>query len=121
MADPGLIRICDAGCLVDGGRGVRFEVGRGGKAVSAFAVRHQGRVTAYLNRCSHLGLELDWIEGRFFDAESRWLICAAHGALYDPSSGACIGGACAGREGLMALEVVERDGAIYCRAEPVPE
>jgi nitrite reductase/ring-hydroxylating ferredoxin subunit len=41
------------------------------------------------------------------------LICATHGALYDPASGACLGGRCEGR-GLKAVPVVERDGNIYC-------
>ena len=109
------MRICDAVTLVDGGDGVRFDAGRDGRPLSAFAVRHRGRVVAYLNRCAHLGLELDWVAGRFFDADRRWLICAAHGALHDPASGACAGGACAGLQGLHALEVIERDGTVYCR------
>jgi nitrite reductase/ring-hydroxylating ferredoxin subunit len=113
MADAGLILICESGALSEGGAGVRFEVALDGRVASAFAVRAAGRVVAYLNRCSHLGLELDWTEGRFFDADRRWLICAAHGALYEPADGACAGGACAGRGGLSALRVVERDGAVY--------
>jgi nitrite reductase/ring-hydroxylating ferredoxin subunit len=125
MADAGLSRICGSPDLVDGGTGVRFEVTVDGQLASAFVVRHGGRVVAYLNRCAHLGLELDWIEGRFFDAERRWLICAAHGALYDPTSGACAGGACAGHGALAPLQVVERDGSVYwCpalrRAGPAP-
>jgi len=86
--------------------------------LAAFAIRYQGEVFAYLNRCSHLGLELDWVEGRFFDADRRWIICAAHGALYDPTSGACAGGACAGRGALPVVPVVERDGVVYRLGEP---
>jgi nitrite reductase/ring-hydroxylating ferredoxin subunit len=113
VADAGLIRICDGAQLVEAGAGVRFEVPRGGQALAAFAIRYRGEVFAYLNRCAHLGIELDWVEGRFFDADRRWLICAAHGALYDPTSGACAGGACAGRGSLAAVPVVERDGVVY--------
>ena len=49
---------------------------------AAFAVRFRGRVRAFLNRCGHLPVELDWEEGRFFDASGLYLICATHGALY---------------------------------------
>lgn len=77
----------------------------------AFAVRHQGIAHAYENRCAHRSLELDWIPGQFFDPEGRFLICATHGALYDPARGSCAGGPCAG-QGLVAIPVVERDGEV---------
>lgn len=122
MADPRLIRICDAAQLSEAGSGVRFEVVEpGGTRLQAFAVRHRGRAFAYLNRCAHLGVELDWVEGRFFDADGAWIICAAHGALYDPASGACVGGACAGRGRLMPVPLVEQDGAVYRYSGPAGE
>ncbi|MBU0751035.1 MAG: Rieske 2Fe-2S domain-containing protein [Gammaproteobacteria bacterium] len=112
--------ICASDELVDGGPGVRFEVdappeekvGSGGTALAAFVVRHQGRVHAYLNRCGHIPVELDWQHGQFFDSAGLYLICATHGALYDPASGRCVGGRCNGR-GLTALEVTERAGTVY--------
>lgn len=100
--------ICTTGALVDGGRGVRFEVGEG----PAFAIRHQGRVRAYLNRCAHIPAELDWNEGEFFDRAGLYLICATHGALYDPATGNCLDGRCDG-QGLVALAVEERDGEVF--------
>ncbi len=118
MADPRLIRICDSDALLEGGDGVRFEVTWRGCAAQAFVVRHRGRAVGYLNRCAHTGLELDWIAGRFLDAEGRWLICAAHGALYDPASGACAGGPCLGRGGLVPVAVAEIDGVVYWRPPP---
>lgn len=112
MVDSGLIRICDSASLVDGGPGVRFNAA---PEAPAFAVRHGGRVVAYFNRCAHLGLELDWTDARFFDAQRRWLICAVHGALYEPSDGSCAAGPCAGFGGLRPIDVVELDGAVYLR------
>jgi len=73
----------------------------------------------YLNRCAHTGLELDWVPGRFLDSERRWLICAAHGALYEPGSGACAAGPCAGRGDLVAVAVLEIDGVVYWRCDDV--
>jgi nitrite reductase/ring-hydroxylating ferredoxin subunit len=104
--------ICASADLADGGRGVRFEVVRYGRAEPAFVIRYRGRVHAYLNRCGHVPAELDWVEGQFFDADGLYLICATHGALYDPATGACLGGRCEGR-GLLALSVCEAQGNVY--------
>ena len=116
MADARLIRICEAAALTDGGDGVRFSLTDGGIEQQAFVLRFQGQVVAYLNRCAHTGLELDWIAGRFLDAEGRWLICAAHGALYEPTTGGCAAGPCVGRGPLVPVPVVEIDGVVYRRA-----
>lgn len=104
--------ICAAAALVEGGPGVRFEFERHGVAVPAFAVRYHGRVYAYINRCGHVPVELDWQPGEFFDDSKLYLICATHGALYAPESGRCLGGRCNGK-GLTPLPVAERDGNVY--------
>ena len=104
--------ICASADLADAGDGVRFTVPRNGTGESAFVIRHRGKVYAYLNRCGHVPVELDWQEGRFFDASGLYLICATHGALYAPENGACLGGRCNGR-GLVPLPVTDRDGHIY--------
>jgi nitrite reductase/ring-hydroxylating ferredoxin subunit len=104
--------ICASEALVDSGRGVRFEVEYFGEPAPAFAVRYRGCVHAYLNRCAHVAMELDWQEGVFFDAEGRDLVCATHGAVYEPSSGRCLGGPC-NRGALVKLRIEERDGMVY--------
>lgn len=103
--------ICASSDLVDAGPGVRFETRVQGEPAAAFAVRHEGKVHAYLNRCAHIAMELDWLPGAFFDAEGRDLICSTHGAVYSASSGKCLGGPCAGGS-LVKLAVEERDGVI---------
>jgi nitrite reductase/ring-hydroxylating ferredoxin subunit len=104
--------ICASAALIDGGDGVRFTVrGGDGAALSAFVVRHGRQAHAYINRCAHRGVELDWVPGRFLDRERRYLICATHGALYDPASGACRGGPCGG--GLVKLAVIEKNDGVY--------
>ena len=104
--------ICESRLLADSGRGVRFDVEYFGEPVPAFAIRYQGRVHAYINRCGHVAMELDWQEGVFFDSEGRDLLCSTHGATYSASSGRCIGGPCNGTP-LVKLRVEERDGKIY--------
>lgn len=107
--------ICASSDLLDGGPGVRFEVAEAGFSTPApaFAIRWHGQVFGYLNRCGHIPVELDWQQGEFFDFSRQYLICATHGALYHPATGACLGGRCEGR-GLKAWPLIERDGHVYC-------
>ena len=111
MADEERL-ICPSGELADSGKGVRFEVPYFGRPAPAFAIRHAGRVHAYLNRCAHVAMELDWQEGVFFDSSGRDLLCSTHGATYDTRSGRCVGGPC-NRSPLVKLRIEERDGMIY--------
>jgi nitrite reductase/ring-hydroxylating ferredoxin subunit len=111
MARGQRVIVCGSDALVECGDGVRFEVDRGGRPHPAFAIRFAGRVHAYLNRCVHVGVELDWQPGRFFDADGMVLICSTHGALYDPATGACRGGPCRGA-GLEPVSVEEIDGLV---------
>jgi len=103
--------VCGSDALLDGGEGVRFEVEHGGTRHPAFAIRFGGRVHAYRNRCAHVGVELDWQPGRFFDSDGVVLICSTHGALYDPATGECRGGPCRGA-GLEPVPVEEIDGLV---------
>ncbi|MFL6622938.1 MAG: Rieske (2Fe-2S) protein [Sulfurifustaceae bacterium] len=111
LAATGEQLICPSEALRDGGDGVRFTIKRDGADVSAFVVRYAGVVHGYVNRCSHRSVELDWDHGRFFDHESRYLICATHGALYAPDTGRCVGAPCNG--GLVKLPVIEKNNAVY--------
>ena len=104
--------ICASTDLADGGAGFRFEVERGNTTASAFAVRHQGKVYAYINRCAHIGVELDWVPGRFFDDSGLYLTCATHGAIYRPDDGTCVAGPCTGAR-LTTLPLVEQGGSVF--------
>jgi nitrite reductase/ring-hydroxylating ferredoxin subunit len=104
--------ICDASELENGGKAVRFEVAYEGRPVPAFAIRHGGAARAYLNRCAHVAMELDWRPGEFFDQSGLYLICATHGALYEPDTGACVDGPCRGGA-LVQLAVEESGGGVF--------
>ncbi len=106
--------ICASTDLADGGDGVRFEIEVDGRPEPAFAVRYAGRVYAYLNRCAHMPMELDWKPGKFFDAWGLHLICSTHGATYAPDTGRCVRGPCF-EEGLVSIPVEERDGRVFVK------
>ena len=102
-------RVCASTELIEGGPGLRCTLERRGVSEPAFIVRFHGQVHAYLNRCGHVPVELDWQQGEFFDSSGLYLICATHGALYAPDSGRCLGGRCNGK-GLVKVSVAEHDG-----------
>jgi nitrite reductase/ring-hydroxylating ferredoxin subunit len=104
--------VCASAALLDGGTGVRFPVSAFGQAATGFAVRYGGKVYAYLNRCAHAPVELDWFKGEFFESSKLHLMCSTHGAIYVPDSGACAGGPCRGGK-LRPIAVSEVGDNIY--------
>ncbi|MDD2879848.1 MAG: Rieske 2Fe-2S domain-containing protein [Rhodoferax sp.] len=105
------IALCASQDLVDSSKAVPFDVLYFGQSQSAFAVRYQGQVYAYLNRCSHVPMEMDYQPNEFFDSTGHWLMCATHGAMYAPQNGQCRMGPCRG--GLVKIEVSEADSLVH--------
>ena len=109
------VALCQSRDVVDGQLAVPFDVVYGGQSCRAFAVRFEGQVQAYLNRCSHVAMEMDFQPNRFFDAAGQWLVCATHGATYAPATGACAGGPCRGN--LVKITTLEKDGVVHWHTE----
>jgi nitrite reductase/ring-hydroxylating ferredoxin subunit len=78
------------------GSSKKFILRRGRNSIEAMVINYDGSLYAYINRCRHVTLSLDWVDNQFFTDDRRYLICANHGALYEPKSGECIWGPCAG-------------------------
>ena len=112
MSDTEDVYICDSATVEDGGKGVRFPVLAFGDDATGFVVRFGGKIYAYLNRCAHVPVELDWFKGEFFESSKLYLMCSTHGAIYLPESGACAGGPCRGGK-LRPIAVREADQRIY--------
>ena len=104
--------LCASSELEERGRAFVWDVLQWGQPARAFALRFDGRVVAYLNRCAHVPTEMDWQEGQFLDMDRRWILCSIHGAAYEPADGRCVGGPC-GRGRLLPLQVEERGGQVY--------
>ena len=104
--------LCASGDLAERGLGVLFDVRLWGQPARAFALRFDGRVVAYINRCAHVPVEMDWQPGHFLDGDGRTILCSIHGAAYDPADGRCVGGP-GGRGRLMPVAAAERDGRVY--------
>lgn len=116
----------------DGGGSVRYLVGRtadlkAGESIKflmpvrgadeeCFVINHHGRFHAYVNRCRHVPMAMDWVDNQFFAEEGRYLMCQTHNAYYEPASGECIVGppdACGKMLYRVPLEI--EDGTIYAR------
>ena len=108
--------ICKSDQVAESSIGFNFYVDQAGVPNPAFVVRHNGTAYAYLNRCAHLALELDWEKGEFFDTSGDYLICSNHGAMFEPDTGECINGPCYGAF-LIQLRVEETEEGVFLKEE----
>jgi nitrite reductase/ring-hydroxylating ferredoxin subunit len=77
-----------------------------------FILRRENRVLAYLNRCPHQGARLEYRKDHFLSADAQHIVCHAHGAYFDPETGACTRGACLGQT-LRSLPCRVHEGRIW--------
>ncbi len=106
------LALCEAAELQEKGKAIVWDVLEYRRPARAFALRFEGQVRAYMNRCLHVPTEMDWQPGEFLDMEKRVILCSIHGAAYEPTDGRCVGGPC-GRGRLTAIRTEERDGQVY--------
>ena len=98
--------------LPEGGS-IRFRIRVRGVPVEAFAIRFHGAARAWVNRCTHREVELDLGRNVFFHPDGSTLLCRAHGAMFDPVTGACVGGICSRSTALESVALEELDGTIW--------
>lgn len=93
------------------GESRKFVFVRGGQEIEAFAFRRNGDLYAYINRCRHVPMTMDWVENQFFTEEGDFLLCATHGACYLPETGECVDGPPRGKF-LISVPLEIREGEI---------
>lgn len=63
-----------------------------------FAVRKGGQVFVWRNACPHVdGAPMAWRKDAYLSADGRHIVCHAHGARFDISTGQCVLGPCEGQ------------------------
>jgi nitrite reductase/ring-hydroxylating ferredoxin subunit len=82
-----------------------------------FLVRYKDKVFAYRNLCPHAGRFLNWKEDAFLTKDRSLIMCAGHGALFNPVNGHCVAGAALGHA-LDSLEVSIEDGMVLVAMPP---
>ena len=85
-------------------------------ATRVFAVRRDGQVYVYKNRCPHRGVPLEWHPNQFLDPSASLIQCATHAALFLIETGECVAGPCAGQF-LTALNCREDHQGIWITSE----
>jgi nitrite reductase/ring-hydroxylating ferredoxin subunit len=93
------------------GHTAKFRLECGGRRVNGLLVNHDGAYHAYVNRCPHVGTPLDLWENEFLAEDGRTIVCATHGAVFEPATGRCIAGPCAG-DALAALPLRVEGGSV---------
>jgi nitrite reductase/ring-hydroxylating ferredoxin subunit len=96
------------------GTSKKFTLRRGSRDFEALLVNYQDDFFAYVNRCPHTGITLDWVNNQFFSVDHRYVMCATHGAVFEPPTGECIWGPCVGLS-LQSVPIEIENGRIYAR------
>lgn len=91
----------------------------GGGQDTLFAVRHQGRLHLWRDRCPHAGTPMAWRRHAYLDAAGARIVCAAHGALFEPDTGLCVQGPCLGQRLQPVDFEIDAAGEIVIAAPPV--
>jgi nitrite reductase/ring-hydroxylating ferredoxin subunit len=74
------------------GQTKKFFLQLNGREEECFVVNHGGTLYAYVDRCCHVPMSLDWIENQFMTEDKQFIQCATHGACYQPDTGECVSG-----------------------------
>ncbi len=93
-----------------------FSLGGGDWPVRGFIVRDGTAVHAYLNRCAHMALPLNMLPNRFLTHDGSLILCTAHGALFEKSTGYCVAGPCPGQS-LTRVPIEVAAGCVMLAAD----
>ncbi len=96
------------------GDSLKFMLPIRGADEECFLINFGGEYFAYVNRCRHVPMAMDWVDNQFFVEEGRYLMCQTHNAYYEPSTGECIAGPASACGKLLYRVPIEiKDGIAY--------
>jgi nitrite reductase/ring-hydroxylating ferredoxin subunit len=75
-------------------------------------VKIAGTVHGYRNSCPHIGIGLDYGNGKCQSGQNE-LTCSMHGAQFEADTGLCFSGPCEGRS-LERIAVRVENGHVVC-------
>ena len=78
------------------GNAKEFSLNIDHNSVDIFILHSSQFFFAYLNKCPHTGVTLNWQPDQFFDIDNRFIQCSTHGALFQINDGYCVRGPCVG-------------------------
>lgn len=97
-------------------RTAKFTYTEEGVEREGFVALFHGVPRAYENVCRHIPIPIDYGDNRFFNPAGTHIVCQTHGAVYDPETGLCVEGPCAGSH--LKPIPVEVEGDWVCALLP---
>lgn len=101
---------------VEASGAVGFLVGDGDWPFRGFVVSDGETLRAYANICPHRQHPLDATPDQFLVDEHTLIRCGSHGALFEPRTGKCVFGPCAGDRLLRLPLRISDSGEVLVRA-----
>ena len=96
--------------LIADGAARNFVLQIGEAYFHGFVVRKDGAVAGYVDRCPHAGNPLAIELDRYLTPDGSLILCAWHGAAFEPLTGLCVAGPCAG--GRLTPWSVKTEGGV---------
>lgn len=112
---PAALRLGPAAEVPEGGARGYDPADRGQDVL--FAVRHRGRLHLWRDRCPHAGTPMAWRRHAYLNAAGDRIVCAAHGAQFEPDTGLCVLGPCLGERLQPVAFHIDAGGAIVLAAQ----
>jgi nitrite reductase/ring-hydroxylating ferredoxin subunit len=78
------------------GSGLEVTFGAGSEPFRVLLLRRGDTVWAYLNRCPHFSLPLNYEPQQFVTLDAEVIMCAHHAAFFRFDDGVCFDGPCMG-------------------------
>ena len=103
------------------GRTKKFLVDCDGREIEGFVLNAGGAFHAYVNRCRHVPMGLDWVEKQFFTEDAQFIQCATHGAYYLPETGECVAGPPCGKSLVRVPIRIDGDLILGECPQPLPD
>ena len=92
---PPNVPLCPERDLADpGARSFVLQIGEA--FFHGFVVRKDDRIAGYVDRCPHQGFPLALELDDYLTPDGSLILCGWHGAVFEPLTGLCTGGPCAG-------------------------
>ena len=63
-----------------------------------FAIWHNHEILIYRNQCPHEPVTMEYRRHQFLTKDRSQIICYAHGARFEPTTGECVHGPCLGKQ-----------------------
>lgn len=97
-----------------------FDTEGAGQA-TVFVLRHAGQLRVWRDACPHHGTPLPWRQDAYFDGSGQHVVCAAHGALFDPLTGICTLGPCLDDALTPVAVALAADGSLHLPGPDIPD